>query len=78
MPSVFQPAAETSLVVDRTSHTIRLTRNFDAPRADTFEAWTQPQHVTSWWDAAGEPLTACEIDLRPGAMCSCPATASIG
>jgi uncharacterized protein YndB with AHSA1/START domain len=19
-----------------------------------------------WWDAAGEPLTTCEIDLRPG------------
>ena len=21
---------------------------------------------TCWWDAAGEPLTVCEIDLRPG------------
>ena len=21
-----------------------------------------------WWDAAGEPLAACEIDLRPGGL----------
>jgi uncharacterized protein YndB with AHSA1/START domain len=22
--------------------------------------------VTRWWDAAGDPLAVCEIDLRPG------------
>jgi uncharacterized protein YndB with AHSA1/START domain len=43
-----------------------MTRVFDAPRAHIFEAWTRPEHVTCWWDAAGEPLTTCEIDLRPG------------
>ena len=45
---------------------IRLTRDFDAPRAQIFEAWTQPGHVSVWWDAAGEPLATCEIDFRPG------------
>ena len=57
---------KTGLVIDRESHTIRLTRDFDAPRAAIFEAWTKPEHVACWWDAAGEPLAACEIDLRPG------------
>jgi uncharacterized protein YndB with AHSA1/START domain len=53
-------------LIDRQSHTIRLTRDFDTSRAEIFEAWTKPEHVACWWDAAGEPLTTCEIDLRPG------------
>jgi uncharacterized protein YndB with AHSA1/START domain len=63
----FAPAAQkTGLVIDRQSHTIKLTRDFDAPRAEIFETWTKPEHVACWWDPAGEPLTVCEIDLRPG------------
>ena len=60
------PAAETNLEIDRGTHTIRLTRVFEASRAEVFEAWTKPEHVVWWWDAAGERLTTCEIDLRPG------------
>ncbi len=66
MPLVEATTRETGLVIDRQSHTIKLTRNFDAPRAEIFEAWTKPEHVSCWWDAAGEPLTECKIDLRPG------------
>jgi uncharacterized protein YndB with AHSA1/START domain len=66
MPAASQAATKTNLVIDRSTHTIRLARDFDAPRTQIFEAWTRPEHVTCWWDAAGEPLTACEIDLRPG------------
>ena len=66
MPPALQAAPKTGLVIDRGSHTIKLTRDFDAPLAQIFEAWTKPEHVTCWWDAAGEPLAACEIDLRPG------------
>jgi uncharacterized protein YndB with AHSA1/START domain len=64
----FAPAAaqKTGLVIDRQSHTIKLTRDFDAPRAEIFEAWTKPEHVACWWDPAGAPLTVCEVDLRPG------------
>ena len=64
----FAPAVaqKTGLVIDRQSHTIKLTRDFDAPRTEIFDAWTKPEHVARWWDPAGEPLTACEIDLRPG------------
>jgi uncharacterized protein YndB with AHSA1/START domain len=66
MPAQLQTRASTGLVVDQRTHTIRLTRIFDAPPADIFDAWTQPEQVTCWWDAAGEPLSICEIDLRPG------------
>jgi uncharacterized protein YndB with AHSA1/START domain len=65
-PSQSPSTTKTSLEIDRRSHTIRLTRVFDAPRAEIFEAWTRPEHVSHWWDAAGEPLAVCEIDLRPG------------
>src|SRR4051812_13527157 len=66
MPPASQPTRDASLVIDRATHTIRLTRTFDAPCADVFEAWTRPEHVACWWDAAGERLEVCEIDLRPG------------
>ena len=45
--------------------TIVLTHVFDAPRAVVFEAWTKAEHVAQWWDPSGEPLSVCEIDLRP-------------
>lgn len=66
MPAQPQASARTDLEIDRATHTIRMTRLFDAPRIEIFEAWTRPEHVSCWWDAAGEPLTICEIDLRPG------------
>ena len=28
--------------------------------------WTNPEHITSWWDPTGARLAACEVDLRPG------------
>lgn len=43
---------------------IVIVRDFDAPRAVVFDAWTKPEHVTHWWDPSREPLVACEIDLR--------------
>ena len=61
-----QSAADTKVVVDRDTHAIILTRMFAAPREQVFEAWTRPEHVTCWWDPAGDPLAECEIDLRPG------------
>jgi uncharacterized protein YndB with AHSA1/START domain len=66
MPSALQNAPGSNLGIDRASNTIRLARDFDAPPSDIFEAWTKPEHVTCWWDAAGDPLAVCEIDLRPG------------
>ena len=64
MPPAFQTAAD--CIIDRDTHTIRFVRDLDAPPAQVFEAWTRPEHVTCWWDAGGEPLSRCDIDLRPG------------
>jgi uncharacterized protein YndB with AHSA1/START domain len=66
MPAQPQVNARTGLEIDRRTHTIRLTRSFDASPAQIFAAWTKPEQVTCWWDAANQPLTVCEIDLRPG------------
>jgi uncharacterized protein YndB with AHSA1/START domain len=66
VPSTSQFPPKTGFGVDRATHSIRLSRDIDASRAEIFAAWTKPEHVTSWWDAAGEPLAACEIDLRLG------------
>ena len=59
-------APNSRLVVDRATHSIRLTRHFAAPAEQIFAAWTQPEHVRCWWDPTGEPLVSCEIDLRLG------------
>ena len=64
MPAPFPARAAADFEVDRKTHTIRFIRVFDASRAQIFEAWTTPEQVTCWWDAAGGPLLACEIDLR--------------
>jgi uncharacterized protein YndB with AHSA1/START domain len=66
VPTRAATAPRTDLEIDRNAFTIRLVRTFAATPLEIFAAWTRPEHVTCWWDAAGEPLTACEIDLRPG------------
>jgi uncharacterized protein YndB with AHSA1/START domain len=64
VPAQSQATGGTEFEIDRGTHTIRLTRVFDASPAQIFEAWTKPEQVTCWWDAAGDPLAVCEIDLR--------------
>jgi uncharacterized protein YndB with AHSA1/START domain len=48
-----------------TERQILITRHFDASRRDVFEAWTNTEQVSRWWDPSGKPLAICEIDLRP-------------
>jgi len=55
----------TFIVTTPTDREIVLTRRFNAPRADLFEAWTSAEHVRHWWDPTGVPLSECDIDLRP-------------
>lgn len=52
--------------IDEANHVIRFVRDLTAPPELVFAAWTRPEHVVCWWDAMGERLAACEIDLRPG------------
>jgi uncharacterized protein YndB with AHSA1/START domain len=45
---------------------ILITRQFDAPAALVFEAWTTPEHVKRWWGFDTSEWLVCEIDLRVG------------
>jgi uncharacterized protein YndB with AHSA1/START domain len=46
--------------------TIRLTREFDAPRDLVFEAMSKPEYIKQWWGPRGTELTRCEMDFRVG------------
>lgn len=59
-------AAQTKTSIDRTTFTITFQRQFEAPREDIFDAWTQPDQIAEWWDPGGARLEECAIDLRPG------------
>ncbi|MBB6669536.1 SRPBCC domain-containing protein [Cohnella nanjingensis] len=43
-----------------------ITRNFDAPRALVFKAFTEPEHLKNWWGPKGSAITVAKFDLRPG------------
>ena len=45
---------------------ILITRQFDAPAALIFKAWTTPELVKRWWGFDTSEWLVCEIDLRIG------------
>jgi uncharacterized protein YndB with AHSA1/START domain len=47
---------------------ILITRIFEAPRAEVFRAWTEPDQVAAWFGPAGfeTPRERIRIDLRVG------------
>jgi uncharacterized protein YndB with AHSA1/START domain len=45
---------------------ILITREFDAPKALVYDAFTRPELVRRWWHAKRGEMTICEIDLRVG------------
>jgi len=45
---------------------IRIVREFDAPAALVFRAWTTPELVARWWHADKGSVTSIDIDLRVG------------
>ncbi len=47
---------------------ILITREFDAPRHQVYEAWTAPELVKRWWSGQRGAVTLAEIDLRVGGM----------
>jgi uncharacterized protein YndB with AHSA1/START domain len=53
---------------EQTAQQITITRVFDAPRELVFQAWTDPEHVATWFGPAGfkTPADSVEIDLRVG------------
>jgi uncharacterized protein YndB with AHSA1/START domain len=45
---------------------IVMEREFNAPRALVFEAWTSCEQLKRWWGPPTWSLPECEIDLRVG------------
>lgn len=59
-------AASANFAIDEATHTLRFVRDLDASPERAFAAWTDTEQLAQWWDATGEKLAICEIDLRPG------------
>lgn len=51
--------------IDREQLTFRFERILDATPEEAFDAWTQPEQISAWWDPSGAPMVSCSIDLRP-------------
>jgi uncharacterized protein YndB with AHSA1/START domain len=52
--------------------TIVIEREFDAPRAYVWKAFTDPDEMTKWWGPKHftTPREKIDLDLRPGGACS--------
>ncbi len=46
--------------------TLRLERTFNAPRKLVWEAWSQPEHIASWWGPEGMETKVETHDFKPG------------
>lgn len=56
----------TAQVTLPTDTQIRIVREFDAPRALVWKAYTTPELVARWWAGRRGEVTSVEIDLRVG------------
>ncbi len=56
-------SATVTLLADRE---IVIRREFDAPAALVFKAWTTPELVRRWWGFETSEWLVCDIDLREG------------
>ena len=45
---------------------IVMTRRFDAPRAQVWQAFEQPELLQRWWGLRADEMTICEMDFRVG------------
>ena len=58
------PAASTVTYPSDTE--IEIVRTFNAPREIVWRAFTEPALLKRWSGIPGFPMTACEMDVRPG------------
>jgi uncharacterized protein YndB with AHSA1/START domain len=58
--------ATSSPDLDRDPRSIVGTREFDAPRALVFSAWTDAKHLAQWWGPNGFTTTTYSFDFRRG------------
>jgi uncharacterized protein YndB with AHSA1/START domain len=43
-------------------------REFKAPRARVWRAWTDPDQLLQWWGPKGFKVVSTKVDLRPGGL----------
>jgi uncharacterized protein YndB with AHSA1/START domain len=60
--------AASSVDLERDPRSIIGRREFDAPRALVFSAWTDPNHLAQWWGPFGFTTTTYSFDFRPGGI----------
>jgi len=54
------------LALHSTTLEVYLRREFAAPRAVVFAAWTDERLITRWWASRAYTTLACKMDVRPG------------
>jgi uncharacterized protein YndB with AHSA1/START domain len=57
---------------------IQITREFDAPAALIYRAWTTPELVRRWWAGDKGQVVSAEVDLRVGGTWRYVMTANAG
>ncbi len=57
---------KTATVTKPTDRTIRIEREFDAPRDLVFATYTDPDLVPEWWGPRGTTAEVVEMDVRTG------------
>ena len=62
------PMKNRTTVERKSDRELVVTRTFDAPVRNVFEAWTKPELFMRWWapKSMGVPLLSCEMDVRAG------------
>jgi uncharacterized protein YndB with AHSA1/START domain len=45
---------------------VNFDRVYDAPIAQVWKAWTQPEHLKQWWGPNGVTIPECGLELRVG------------
>lgn len=57
---------KTATVTTPTDRTIRIEREFDAPREIVFATFTNPDLIPEWWGPRGTTARVVEMDVRTG------------
>jgi uncharacterized protein YndB with AHSA1/START domain len=60
------PPTNATVVSLPTDRQILITREFEAPPALVYAAWTTPDLIRRWWHAKRGEVTSVEVDLRVG------------
>jgi uncharacterized protein YndB with AHSA1/START domain len=56
---------ETVLTKDLANKKIKVTREFDAPVAEVWKAWTEPELLDKWWAPKPWKAITVSMDFRP-------------